>query len=154
MKSVKTKVLSLAFTLTTLSSVTAVAENRAHYEDDNGILYCEIKCSSRSADHKNGMYPTDSVGEKIKVEGRWVATGFFITTSGVYEVSKDRYTAAESICATSRKELLGLPKIRSLLDTGDVSGVSEKNCSIRPRITSPVGVLTFKMVLETEKDDL
>jgi hypothetical protein len=151
MKFSKILLASLAF-----SSLTALA-SEAHYRDNKGHLYCEVTCKVDGTIHKAGLYPKNDRGNTLKVRGQWTKTGLLMATTGRYEVASQVHENAKKRCQDIKENLFAIEKIRDLIDSSDVSGVSKSSCKITPKITSDAGLLTFDMVLvedEDEKTDL
>ncbi len=141
------KVLSLCV----LMSPSAFAD-RLQYKDNKGLLYCEMICKVAKTEHKVGMWPKNSQDYALKVRGRWVSEGWTITGTGKYEVSSEVLKNASERCEDLRSQLIRLNPIRGLLESSDISGITEKSCKIYPRITTEAGLLVFEMFAPEEDE--
>ena len=143
------KVLALS---ACLSPVTALG----HFEDDTGLLYCEVVCKVGKSEHKAGKYMktsrpgefhTGKSGDYVSVGGKWCHSGLTMLAmakSGRYEVSASTLAEAEGICEGIRNELLRMEEVR---------GASEHACKTFPRAkTQNMGLMTFEMIAKTETD--
>ncbi len=151
------KVMKCVILLLALAPWTATA-SRGHYQDNKGLLYCQVVCTVDGTSYKDGLYPLNHQATHMKVRGKWTTDGLTISLRGKYSVSPEVLGSAKKICESKRSELFNLKQIKALIEESTLSGIDESKCRVYPRITTELGAAVFEMKIdesfENDKTDL
>lgn len=137
------KMFNMFLMLSVIGSASAFAG--PIFQDNKGLLYCEMVCRVGPTEVKEGTYNKNAAGHFSRVKGQWEKVGYTGLLGASYSVDASVFKAIHAKCQEKREQLLNMPTIRGLIEDGSFSGVTERSCKVFPRITTDAGARSYEV---------